>query len=255
MATPLLDLYGPMACDAYYLFTVGHADLVGIGGVGMALFRMICTTGNIPIGSLQKLTVRLMLGQYSICFIFWATHWWSVNIYGSSNLFQFCRGYTAKVTLYLQGTEFSLTFDCGFQIAHLLLERQGISKETIQHGKRIFSSSIVVAQVCPLLELGCYIYIYWSLREKDKSLVEIIQEDVLKKRAKKNAITLTGQALGFVVEMTYMVLVQLLFHLGTLGGFFEPGALPCASLVVMAAITSSQILASPELRRFIQGLE
>ena len=110
-----------------------------------------------------------------------------------------------------------------------------------------------MGQACILMEFACYIVIYWSLRKQDRSFFQIVQEDVLKKKAKKNAITFTGQAIAFIVEVTYTVLMQLLLHFGSVGGFFEPGALPCALIVVMAGITSAQVLASPELRRFIQG--
>ena len=52
----------------------------------------------------------------------------------------------------------------------------------------------------------------------------------------------------FVIELTYSMLMQVLIHMGSRLGVFEPGALPCALIVAMAAITSSQ-MASPELRR------
>ena len=82
-----------------------------------------------------------------------------------------------------------------------------------------------------------------------------VQEDVLEKRSKKNTITFTGQALTFIVEVTYIILMQLLIQFGRVGGFFEPGILPCLMMAAMAIVTSSQILASPELRRFIQGYD
>ena len=115
------------------------------------------------------------------------------------------------------------------------------------------SGAVATLQVCIPLELLCYIVIYWTLRQKNKSLVNIVQDDVLEYRAKKNAITLTGQALAFVIELTYSILAQVLIHFGPAIGVFEPGATPCALIVAMAAVTSGQILASPELRRLIQG--
>ena len=137
----------------------------------------------------------------------------------------------------------------------MLMKSEGFSNERIpiHAGKHAISVAIGIGQACILMEFACYIAIYWSLRERNRSFFQIVQEDILKKRAKKNAITFTGQAIAFIVEVTYTVLMQVLLHFGSVGGFFEPGALPCALIVVMAGITSAQVLASPELRRFIQG--
>ena len=135
----------------------------------------------------------------------------------------------------------------------MLMRPEGFSEERIHYGKRTLSVAIGIGQACILMEFACYIVIYWSLRKQDRSFFQIVQEDILKKKAKKNAITFTGQAIAFIVEVTYTVLMQLLLHFGSVGGFFEPGALPCALIVVMAGITSAHVLASPELRRFIQG--
>ena len=120
------------------------------------------------------------------------------------------------------------------------MRQEGFSEDQIQYGKRALSVSIALGQVCILLEFLCYFVIYWSLRKQDKSFFKIVQDDILKKRAKKNTITFTGQAIAFIVEVTYTMLMQLLIHFGSVGGFFEPGALPCALMVAMAAITSAQ---------------
>ena len=129
------------------------------------------------------------------------------------------------------------------------------SEERKDFGKQSLHASILLVQTFIILEFACYIVLFWSLGKKNKSLFNIVQEDVLKKRAKKNAITFTGQAISFTIEVTYSILLQLCIHYGNVGGFFEPGAVPCALLIMMAAVTSSQILASPELRRFIQGID
>ena len=122
-------------------------------------------------------------------------------------------------------------------------------------GKQSLHASILLVQILILLEFACYIVLFCSLSKKNKSLFNILQEDIFKKKAKKNAITFTGQAITFTIEVTYTIIAQLLIHYGKVGGFFEHGAIPCALLVMMAAVTSSQILTTPELRRFIQGID
>ena len=99
MATPLLDLYGPLACDAYILFTAAHNILVVTGGFVMALFRLLCVQFQSHIRSLEKLMVKL---TWIHLILFWAiliTNYWGIIIYGSTTLSEFCNGYTTKVIL------------------------------------------------------------------------------------------------------------------------------------------------------------
>ena len=69
-------------------------------------------------------------------------------------------------------------------------------------------------------------------------------------RSRKNAITLVGQSISFVVEVTYGILMQFLTHSRS-NGILEPAALPCVLMIAIAIITWTQILTSPELRRNI----
>ena len=140
-------------------------------------------------------------------------------------------------------------------MAHVLKKHEGVSDEEIQFGKRILSGAIGILQICIIIEFLCYIIIFKGLQKQDKSFIKIIQEDVLKKRLKKNTITLTGQAFGFIVELMYSILAQLLLHFGPQIGVYVSGLLPCALIVTMAAYTSAQIISSPELRRFLQGYD
>ena len=233
MATPILHLYGPVACDIYFLIAVAHNALGISGGFAMALFRMLCVQFQSFVSSMEKLMIKLMWMQYALAICILVTSWMALDIYGSSNIIEFARGYSTKM-------------------AHILMRQ---SEERKDFGKQSLHASILLVQTFIILEFACYIVLFCSLRKKNKSLFNIVQEDVLKKRAKKNAITFTGQAISFTIEVTYSILLQLCIHYGNVGGFFEPGAVPCALLIMMAAVTSSQILASPELRRFIQGID
>ena len=199
----------------------------------MALFRMLCINFQNSIPSLKKLMVRLIWAQYVVMLGICGVYLYAISYYGSSDTYDFCRGFTTKM-------------------AHVLMKK---TDQEIQYGKGISHAIILFAQSFVVLEFVCYLVIYRSLGEKNKTLLNIVQEDVLRARAKKNMITLTGQALTFVVEVTYSILMQVVLHFGTLGGFFGPGALPCFALGAMGAISASQVLASPELRRFVQGLD
>ena len=233
MATPVLDLYGPLGFYMYLLFTVAHNALGISGEFTMALFRMLCVQFQSVISSMEKLMIKLIWMQLTLCICIVVTSGRAADIYGSSNIMDFARGYSTKM-------------------AHIIMRQSENRKD---FGKQSLHASILLVQAFIILEFACYIVLFCSLSKKNKSLFNILQEDIFKKKAKKNAITFTGQAITFTIEVTYTIIAQLLIHNGKVGGFFEHGAIPCALLVIMAAFTSSQILASPELRRFIQGID
>jgi len=193
----------------------------------MALFRMLCVQFQSYIPSLEKLMTQLLMMQLALSIGVWNFNWIAADIYGSNNTFEFCRGYTTKM-------------------AHVLMKQ---SREQKEQGKHLLHSSILFSQTFVILEFVFYVVIFFSLRERNKSFFKIVQEDVLEKRSKKNAITFTGQALTFIVEVTYIILMQLLIQFGRVGGFFEPGILPCLMMAAMAIVTSSQILASPRVTK------
>ena len=97
MAVPLLDLFGPLGCDAFYLFTVAHNTLVVNGGFFMALFRMLCVQFQNYVPSLESLMVSLMKVQLAVTLSGFITAYVGALFYGSSNLFEFCNGYTTEV--------------------------------------------------------------------------------------------------------------------------------------------------------------
>ena len=137
------------------------------------------------------------------------------------------------------------------------MEQEGVSKDSIQNGKLLMEYGMAFCQAISASEFICYMLLYLSLTDQNKSFLKVVQDSILKKRAKKNTITFTGQAITFMIEVVYGVLVQILFSFGGtgLGGFFEPGAIPCALLVLMASIITTQIMTSPELRRFYLGYD
>ena len=102
MATPLLDMYGTLGCDVYFHFTIAHNILVVTGGFVMALFRMLCVRFHNYVPSLERLMHKLMWVQLVLFLVIWGTNVFVVDVYGSSNLSEFCNGYTTKVTQHLQ---------------------------------------------------------------------------------------------------------------------------------------------------------
>ena len=196
----------------------------------MALFRMLCVHFQSYISSMKKMMALLMLLQYVVSLGIYASFWTAIESFGSTLTHEFCRGYSTKM-------------------AQVLMRK---TKEAVEFGKATLHTTILFGQAFIALEFICYLVVYWSLREQNKSFIKIVQEDVLKARAKKNVITLTGQIFTFVIEVNFSMLIQIFLHFGKVGGLSGPDVLLCGSMLAMMAITASQILSSPELRRFVQ---
>ena len=72
----------------------------------------------------------------------------------------------------------------------MLMRPEGFSDERIHYGKRTLSVAIGMGQACILMEFACYIVIYLSLREQNRSFFQIVQEDILKKKKPKRMLSL-----------------------------------------------------------------
>ena len=155
MATPILHLYGPLGFYMYLLFTVAHNALAISGGFTMALFRMLCVQFQIVSSSMEKLMIKLMWMQYTMWICILVTSAMAADIYGSSNIIEFARGYSTKM-------------------AHILMRQSENRKD---FGKESLHASILLVQTFIILEFACYIVLFWSLGKKNKSLFNIVQEN------------------------------------------------------------------------------
>ena len=155
----------------------------------------------------------------------------SSELYGSNNTLEFCRGHTKIV-------------------AHTVLMFEGIPASQLSDGQFMLNLVLLSAQTLIILELACYIYLFLFLKKQNQSLIKVLQEDILRKRSKKNTITLIGSSITFAIELFYANLMPILINFGKIAGFFEPAAIPCALICIMALTTMTQILTSPELRKY-----
>lgn len=157
-AMPIQQLI-PNGCQIFYGLTVAHNTLLVTGGFVMALFRVACINSwtNLSMGTLVD---TLLCIQYVWVGILLTGYYTSTQLYGSSSLLEFCHGYTTKM-------------------AHILMKYGDVEDESIQWGKYTLSILLSFGQVMILLEFIFYIIMLQSLREKDKSLVNTIQKDIL----------------------------------------------------------------------------
>ena len=119
----------------------------------------------------------------------------------------------------------------------------------------ITNLTIFVCQVIIIFEFICYIAIMFSVFMFDIKLAtdKVIDFNVMKQRNRKNAITMTGQFLSFLVEIGYAVLVILMYNKKESWIFKDIDTWILVSFV-WTAITVIQIGTSPVIRRTIRQL-
>ena len=96
-SSPIKELI-PYGCQIFYFVAVAHNTLLVVGGFMMALLRMFCVkfATSLPI-SLSFLVNIILVIQYGLVIFLLSGYCYSTTLYGSSHLFEFCRGHTTKV--------------------------------------------------------------------------------------------------------------------------------------------------------------
>ena len=92
--------------------------------------------------------------------------------------------------------------------------------------------------------VGVYVH------DKKMATNHIINQKVLKLRTRRNAISMTGQSLAFIVELVYAIFFYLT-NTNEVYGVMIYANMPIIVNFVWAIITVVQIWKSPEIRRFL----
>ena len=130
-----------------------------------------------------------------------------------------------------------------------LKESADLSQETAGKGKNVLMGVIFIIQTLICTEVTMYLVIFWGLHKQNKFHTRGLSLETIKHRNKKNAITLSGQVLSFVVELCTSIIAQLLIMDNSFG-ILEPAALTCWIIVITSTVSVLQFMTSPELRRF-----
>ena len=152
------------------------------------------------------------------------------------------------------------------------MKYEGIEESSIQEGKSIMTLFGLMVQFMTLLELIAYIILFHSIMHHDKSLVHVVQDDILKvcsisiskafglisnflSDSKKEKYHHFGGPSYHIFHwngLAYGMLYQLMIHFGGSDGFIQPAVLPIILVFSMALVTMTQIMTSPELRRYLR---
>ena len=176
--------------------------------------------------------------------IFWAI---LTTKYAEAQQNLFCIG--TVVTLCWTAISFYETSSPEMEFCTGLKESADLSQETAGKGKNVLMGVIFIIQTLICTEVTMYLVIFWGLHKQNKFHTRGLSLETIKHRNKKNAITLSGQVLSFVVELCTSIIAQLLI-IDNSFGIFEPAALTCWIIVITSTVSVLQFMTSPELRRF-----
>ena len=238
MKQPLVNILGNYGCNAMYVNIAIHNILLIVGGAGMAFYRLITykMASQINIEDLQKikkfiLHVEFLIGSLMIGLFLLAAYYTNVATH-----LDFCRGYTKNMRYIIS------------------IHEQEDNAEIVRLGEKMNNIALIMCQLIILFEFLCYLTIMVSIYLHDKKMAQhkVIDTKVMKQRTKKNAITMTGQCLSFVVELGYAMLLLILYNWDG-WGIFKYGNISVLLIFCWTAITLIQIGTSPEIRTFLKG--
>ncbi len=115
----------------------------------------------------------------------------------------------------------------------------------------MFHRSILVGlvQFMNLGELVMYLVIWRSASRQDKSLLKsgMLSTEKIAGRSQKNVITFTGQLVGFVCRLVFMLAFIITIKLK--GNTIERSVFPLLVSVESTLISAVMLITSPEMRR------
>lgn len=230
---PLNAILGNFGGWSLWISSVASALVMVINGAGLALFRLVCvnhTDYALNIHRSRVLMRRILLGQALLelqCLMM------------------------IMVGGIMAGTSLAWAFATGYsmEMGYILREASGQSIDNIKFGIRLIFSVNLIAQCCIIFELYCYISIYITMYKSDEKHKSVLSKETLTYRKKRNAITLSGQVVSFVIETILSLVVSLLLQFNPFPGFMEEPLFPILTFVSSAVVASAQILTSPELKR------
>ena len=109
-----------------------------------------------------------------------------------------------------------------------------------------------VAIVLNVIEIFCYIAIFVHLTVFNKNVASfVLKSSVIQDRNRTNAINLTGQFAGWLMEVWYTVLAGILSNVYKIDMLRE--AIPILKLFDFVLIPLVQIYTSPPIKRFMMN--
>ena len=225
------DIFGETGCSIFGASVWIHNFLLGIGGFGMAVFRLICIENYVK--QIDKTKLAKILHAVEFLIVIGVIAIWK---FGLSNT-------AGEKTLVAQFFK-----DYSLAKADILNSYQNYESDKLGHHLRFWV--LLILQLMSVCEIIIYIRIYHTLWNHDEGMKNKISSNELCQRKRKNIIGLSGQVISFVVEFcTWMLTIAYTLIPISVDASLVP--------IIMAAFTSitsiSQLWASHELKRYIKS--
>ena len=239
MKKPLGYLLGNYSCTWMYMNSAFHNTILVVNGAGMAFYRLLSykLINEITIESINRikrliLWSQLMIGSFIYGLMLLATYYTNM----ASHL-DFCRGYTKDMS-------------------YIISEFKNKDPERTHLGKTMKSIALILGKLIILFEFICYVTIMVSVYLHDRKLAnnKVIDTQIMKQRSKKNAVTMTGQFLSFMVELGYAIFTLLLYDYDG-WGMIRYENVSILLIFCWTGITVIQVATSPEIRRFLKEVD
>ena len=230
---PLVSIIGNYGCIGMFLNVQFHNVVFIICGSGMAFYRFLIYKFDSTIADLQKtkfivIKIQLLIG--CILLVLGTIGFFFENF---DKPLDFCRGYSRTMMIVLAD------YHQGYKHNHSLVT--------------ITNFTLLICQTIIIFEFICYFVVMFSVFMHDIRLAtdKVIDTNVMKQRNKKNAITMTGQFLSFLVEIGFAILLLYSYNKEEIWIFKEFDTWILV-IFVWTAITVIQTGTSPEIRRTIR---
>ena len=233
--TPTAKVFGEKACYLFWLANITYIWKLITSGTGMALYRLFCL----------KYLFKRNLNTKSM----------ARKIQAAETIVTLGAILTYATLFNMYGWENSVTYQECMDLGHEQVEtlhQHRIEDYNDLVWKFIFAFLGFTGRFCMLLELVIYFWLIYRLWKQDEENYKdkVITDDTRKERKHKNLITLKGQVLTFVIEMSCSIYIAI--H--NSDPAFVDASTKSISLVICSTIISVvQILTSNEMMRFVRG--
>ena len=232
--TPTAKVFGEKACYLFWFANITYIWKLITSGTGMALYRLFCL----------KYLFKRNLNTKSM----------ARKIQAAETIVTLGAILTYATLFNMYGWENSVTYQECMDLGHEKVETLQQYKikdfnELVYMGVRVFLGS--VARCFIILEFIIYLWIIYHLwRHDERNYKEkVISDQMRKERNHKNIITLKGQMITFLIEITYSIYVAM--H-NSNPNFADASVLSISLIVGSTIVSVVQILTSHEMMRFVK---
>ena len=235
---PMYDYVGQIGCKLYWGVNIIFQSVMVYSGLGMAIYRLICFHYLFKKElNTKKIAMYILLAEFAVSLFALFLSVWIFEFFGWERalFYQFCMNLGTNEVNALH----KYTHQNNYVFKESYLKR-------LRFGLHLFGQALFT------VEFAIYAWILFNLWRHDKRNHSegIITEPMKKERNQKNAITLYGQVLSFLVETAFNLYTLVQFSNLSL---FEASLMPISQIVASTIISAIQLSTSHEMRRFLKN--